>query len=1225
MKSHGLSGQGYVARKTTGAKPSQRPSGMAVRGNPAWKSRALRTGWVVSWAWVACGAFSALAADLEVSGRLASSLPLPPGASVRLTPWESPWGLAPEPAEAPLPTTLVREDGSFRITAPKAGMWRLLAEGRGLVPLALPLLPLTEPLELAPISWPQASECSIRVRDGEDRPVPGAEARAAPIEEPGAPPSPEPRWEAAPVSGKTDEAGRFQFSCARDQRLRVEIRAPGLAPRQLEVRAGREASAKMNPGRVFRVTVLTPEGRPASQVKAWLEGFSLPLGRTDDAGAMEVRTPPEGRFRLRLLSSEGGLEGELSLPTSSTPPVLKLSLHPVPSLHGRVRAFSDGRAVPGAFLWAGRRAWSWVETDRQGSYTLPLPLDRPRFLFAGASGYFTESLELQVPPSRADEAGPSMALHGASALTGRVEDGDQNPLSAVELRARLVPAGTGSLPLSQRSAGATTRTGGGGQFRFGKLVPGMLYELRLAKAGFAPEVLRVRASAEGEHAEALRLTLGAGLTVRGEILDAEGRPLVGARVTLSPAAARNLGERMGQFRDPDPALWLEAWSDGAGRFVLRHGRAGRHDLRVRAPGFATLSKHGIELAAENREVDLGPLVLEPEGRVEGLVTDASGQPLAGAEIRVLAADELRALAEAGSGGEIPADAVSDASGRFELAGQRAGDRLKLRAIATGFAPAERWGVGVPTEQAVLFRLDRLCVLEGRVVDPQGRPLPGAWVSRDQPQIRVVAGMVASQPRWRQTSSGEDGGFRFEELAPGRVELEARLAAYRNTTRVLALDCKQEQAELELVMDQGSALVGRVLSPGGEPVIGAAIGLHEPTEPGQVSYRAPLATSDGEGRYRLEGLAPEPVRLAASHPAFGEVVARLALVPGELEHDFQFEPGRTVQGDVVDDADQPVPGARVVLQAAGRALGLPAALADAGGRFAFDGLAPGRYSLRVLEAGGARIQRGVEVEVGDADPDPVLLRVVRPGTVVGRLLGLSETDLARTQVFWASELEALGEVAPDGTYRCAEVPAGTVSLNARVAGTGRHANGSVEVEPGGEATLDLDFGAGLSISGRVRIDGVPLARASVTAQAEGAAETRTTTGEDGRFRLEGLSARQWSVAVSDGDGELLWRGDVALERDRALEIDGRASTVEGVVTAGATGEAVAGASVRLLWGSGPWQGQSLRQTSTDTTGAFAFRRVLEGDWWVAVTAIGHAPALEPVVLGSPLQILLPRDE
>src|SRR5262249_55030880 len=133
-----------------------------------------------------------------------------------------------------------------------------------------------------------------------------------------------------------------------------------------------------------------------------------------------------------------------------------------------------------------------------------------------------------------------------------------------------------------------------------------------------------------------------------------------------------------------------------------------------------------------------------------------------------------------------------------------------------------------------------------------------------------------------------------------------------------------------------------------------------------------ATSNADGEYTIADVALGPVRIAVSHPDFAEgQLSTKVENPGRRDRAFDLpdidleEPG-AVEGEVVDERGDAVPGARV---AVGRAPSyLPAgpvprgvAVTDASGAFSLQGLPSGATTLDAFSPERGRGSVRVEVQ------------------------------------------------------------------------------------------------------------------------------------------------------------------------------------------------------------------------------------------------------------------------
>jgi protocatechuate 3,4-dioxygenase beta subunit len=272
-------------------------------------------------------------------------------------------------------------------------------------------------------------------------------------------------------------------------------------------------------------------------------------------------------------------------------------------------------------------------------------------------------------------------------------------------------------------------------------------------------------------------------------------------------------------------------------------------------------------------------------------------------------------------------------------------------------------------------------------------------------------------------------------------------------------------------DEGLTLTGRVLDSAGRPVAGAEVFLASSVEKtladvrcdecGQALLSCPAretalhtlaffeqhhgfltpratASTDAQGRFRFERLVGVSFSLWARAPGLG-VALRERAAPGDPV-ELYLPPLRSIGGQVVDDAGQPLQGARV--HAVSRRVPLPfEAVAGPGGVFALEGLGEGPFYVLATAEG---YLPAVESQV-EAGPQPVRLkltpartlevRVTRNGAPAAATVRLRGDHLAREQRTEGEPLRFTG-LYPDEVVVTAEAPGlaaapRTLTLDARV--------------------------------------------------------------------------------------------------------------------------------------------------------------------------------------------------
>lgn len=297
-------------------------------------------------------------------------------------------------------------------------------------------------------------------------------------------------------------------------------------------------------------------------------------------------------------------------------------------------------------------------------------------------------------------------------------------------------------------------------------------------------------------------------------------------------------------------------------------------------------------------------------------------------------------------------------------------------------------------------------VRGRVLH-DGAPVSGA-------RVRLMAlnppatGVRVTHPVIRQAESGPDGAF----VLAGAPAGPARLAIFadRLAPSITTLEIPRADMDVAIALEAGTALEGRVTS-GGAALAGARLAAWLAGHDAHID-RNPLreAVTDGEGRYRMEGLDPgRPLKLvilAEGHRAFEKTLRTPAEAPDPLD----LDPGLRILGRVVTTSDVPVVG--VEIQGSQGEAYTAETLSDESGQVRLGGLVSRFISIRAFKEGYAPARLDLAVP---SDGWTIVLR--RNGGLAGRA----------PQAAWLV-VEAAGAtyrrgLDSDGTFRWEGLPPG----------------------------------------------------------------------------------------------------------------------------------------------------------------------------------------------------------
>lgn len=867
---------------------------------------------------------------------------------------------------------------------------------------------------------------------------------------------------------------------------------------------------------------------------------------------------------------------------------------------------------PGDRSWHRREVLGRAPVAADGTFRAAVPRD----------------LDLAGDEPALDVDGRYLFLPEPQALDAAVLDGGAVVLEpelggAILVRLRL-PPGTSEAPASVHAGAFGMHFAGAGMSREQAFADTLELELRALQPDLRYKVwanadvhpgamhdgeLLVRA---GERVEA-PIVLARGATVRGVVVGPSGDPVAGADVLGHAGGSYGIHPAAGKAR-----------TDELGHFELRGLDARSQTIHVRADEHLDGASDELELADGAVVRDLR-IVLDPGQQLAGRVQWPDGSAAAGARITVAPLDPSGIAWHHLEKARSPEGSTRSASdGAFRARGLRPGAYALYAELESEAAGGARWSARVTSVEAPSTDLVLTLALPaphaGRVLDDGGGEV----------EAFTVTARRADWPTWMQGPSAqvertfEDAAGRFElDVDPGEWRLSVRAEGH------LAGEDRTVQAPGEdpepFVLTRTARLAGTVLDPNGLPVADAEVRVAAESPEG----RNGVERTDAEGRFVFGSVGPGPLALEATSSAWapsGE--QRLDSLPGDelAGRTLALTRGGSVAGIVHDVTGAPDVGRTIVAQS--ERGDVREALSDAGGRFRFDHLAPGRHQViatpepEAWESDSDETDLGVlfdemrmalvtvvedetvEVVLGAPPSNPVVVhgRVSRGGEGLARagLLVVPENG----GFFEGLRADTAGE---DGDFEVRlDEPGDYTFVVLASQDVESEVDFQVTVPAVPRYALDLELPAG-SISGRVRApDGSAPHHALVWIRREdGTSDLSALMGlasasvdEDGSFRVETLHPGRYTLSASGPEAAMTSLHDVVVragEPTSGVELLlAEAGRLAGTVT-DASGAGVAEATVLLRDG----RGRPLHQLSatTDRHGAFAIERVPAGDVFV----------------------------
>lgn len=695
-----------------------------------------------------------------------------------------------------------------------------------------------------------------------------------------------------------------------------------------------------------------------------------------------------------------------------------------------------------------------------------------------------------------------VALEEGYTIAGVVIDLDENPIVAAELETG--PSGNRDRIKSDEE----------GRFLFDGLGPGE-HSIRAKAEGYVE--IRERNVPTGT--DDLQFKLAPEAIVVGKVLAQDGGEAVPeATVTIREQTTRS-SHRADSRED--------------GSFEIRGVPEGTFTVTVDHASFAPRSVEEpitLEIGARH---DAGSILLAEGLEATGRIVETESEaPVTGAEV------DFR-LQGGGSSSSIASRKVtSDAEGLYVAKGLSEGT-YAVTVKSKGYLDGKPQVVTIAEdgERSFDFTLELGSAIEGKVADPDGKPISGVTV---RPNVSMMPGGDWSELNENfnnifntQVQTDAEGRYRLEGLRSyGSYTVEASHQSYARTkVRKLDLKPRSTLTDVDVTLARGGSVSGRVLDSGGEGVSGASVTAsidraYNPAEEREwVSFgNNRSATTDEEGSYRLEHLAEGAYTIRVQSSRNPSQTAEVAFAPAlrqgievidekETERiNIEVGEGVSLAGQVVDSDGEPIAGARVrIYDQISRT-----AQTDAEGMFHVEGLREGQMmQLRVSMSG--YVSKSVQVSLPAREN--IVVTLDQSGRVRGRVVS-SEVGAFTTFRIVSTALDSNGRGNSSREVRDAtgrfelELGPGRYQLVAMVTGFAPSKSAEFTVVKGETLEdVEIELTSGGSVEGVVvdRTTGEAVANARISLQPTGRDDSYLSWGgapgartdAEGSFVLEGV--------------------------------------------------------------------------------------------------------------------------
>ncbi len=685
----------------------------------------------------------------------------------------------------------------------------------------------------------------------------------------------------------------------------------------------------------------------------------------------------------------------------------------------------------------------------------------------------------------------------------------------------------------------------------------------------------------------LRITSGTA-AIAGHVLMFPGdSPAAGVKVSVLPAGKAA----------------AHATTEADGSFNLEQLPSGPVSIEVKA------ANSGIPLwSAPGEPSDaLSPILTDKETtaitvrvfsgyNLTGTVLDKdTSEPLPSANVQFYSGDQASDLAVTDAAGrysfsKIPPDASPDIT--VELPGYTIA--ANPRTSYHNGVPAYS-GVDLPTDSDSLVHdmpMTAVVRVSGYIQNKEGAPVAGASLTWN-------GSIKFSATNYNRTTSDADGRFTFELLPfqNGMIEVTAPGYAFKRSIEYPV--SSDDQTDIIIILDEGATVEGRVLNPSGDPVSGAKIDTSDHYSVGfsTVVDRRTLGTSDSDGNYRLESMAPGQMTFTAFAKGYAPGGATVDLAPGETKSGVDISLGEdmTVEGHVVGAGGKPVTAHINILHT-----GLPVQKTDESGHFKIGGLSPGDVTLIVISH-NPQLMKQVTVKAGNKK---LMIKMDTQVTIRGRVIdGTTRQPITDFKAPGAGEILTDGE-GPGG-FRFYLEPGQSTYLKISAEGYATKSFEVVAPKTGSETTKIFELGLPSGVSGRVLFadskkpaPDVPIA-AFETVQFSTTPAGNSVTDADGTFLIANIPSGKLRITAMPKPPMVAVDKEIEVEEGAFSDLGdiliSESAAITGFVVSSPTGEGRAGVPVTARTNV---RGQTLELTSqSGPDGSFKFSNVQPGHYTV----------------------------
>ncbi len=481
-----------------------------------------------------------------------------------------------------------------------------------------------------------------------------------------------------------------------------------------------------------------------------------------------------------------------------------------------------------------------------------------------------------------------------------------------------------------------------------------------------------------------------------------------------------------------------------------------------------------------------------------------------------------------------------------------------------------------------------CRLHGFVRDQDGNPIPNATIQSTADH---------------RTTSDDAGHYEFL-VGRGAHARHMKIWAdgFAPSSQDAPIPETAEEHRLDFTLAHGGRIAGRVVDEAGEPIAGARV---------STSLKRYVIESDEDGQFVLPS-----VDATVEHYVLAEKLGYLrsgeSARVGAEDFVIVLKRGSTILGVVLDGEGEPVAGAHVRCYDARFFNASSSSYSDENGEFELRYSQTGARDLSVERRGFVKHTSKVEIR---EDMGPIEVRLERGGSIRGIVADATGAPLpgarvvcrGRNEKGWLFEVGTKAFADENGAFAIEDLPDYALTVVAYLRG---YLPGSQPGITRGMTGVTVTLQRGASVAGRV-LDAAtrqPIESFELVISNEDDVDERfrkadRVNGTDGYWKSSfggfPLGQQLWIAISAEGYARQKLTAEAMVDppREQVLVLMKRGSSIQGIVHDDSSGKPVAGATVKLVAGSGDLGHIGFDTVPTVTTnekGEFEFKTANPGE-------------------------------